>query len=237
VKKLAFCAAVAALILGSSPQIAALPPSDTMIHMEQAEGEADTPVLAPPETDESYPQSRKPFPQFTQGITAAWLTRIANQTGRSNFVFRDFLPGLYFDVQLHNLKYITPEVRVVVYYPLISTFNLMPQEPKTPLHLGVDFFTGIRFEMELNRFFHVNAGPGLHLLFLNADRWNYLNMGAAVCAGIEFLLNSQWSLLLDGFASLDNGNLGANRSMEPFDIAYQYQIDFGFRYSKKKNDS
>ena len=237
-KKLAFYAAVTALTLGLSPQIAAFPLSDAVIPTEQAESEAGTPVPAPSETDNLNPQGGdgKLFPQFSQGVTAAWLTRIVNQAGRSNFVFRDFLPGLYFSAELHNVKYVTPAVRIAAYYPLISTFNLMPQESKTPLHFGADFFAGLRFEWEMNRFIRVNCGPGLHLFFLSSDRWNYLDMGAAVFAGIEFLLNSRWSLLAGGFASLDNGNLGTNRRMEPFDIAYQYQIDFGFRYSTRRSD-
>ena len=227
-----------ALTLVFSPEIAAVSLSDTIIYTEASEGEADMSVLVPPETDDLHLQSGngKLFLQFTQGITAAWLTRIVNQTGRSNFVFRDFLPGLYFAAELHNLKYVTPAVRVAAYYPLISTFNLMPQESKTPLHIGADLFAGLRFEKEMNQFIRVNGGPGLHLFFLNSDRWNFLNMGAAVFAGIEYLLNSRWSLLADGFASLDNGNLGANRRMEPFDIVYQYQVDFGFRYSTRRSD-
>ena len=31
------------------------------------------------------------FLLFDQGVTAAWNTRIVKQTGRSNFVFEDFL--------------------------------------------------------------------------------------------------------------------------------------------------
>jgi len=211
VKKLAFCAAITVLTLVLSPQIAAAED----LHSENGDG--------------------KIFLQFNQGVTAAWLTRIINQSGRSNFVFRDFLSGLYFDAELHNVKYITPAARAALYYPLVSTFNYVPQKPTTPLHFGADLFLGLRFEKEVHRLIRLNACPGLHLFFLNADRWNYLNMGVGVFAGMEFMLNPQWSLLVDGFASLDNGNLGTNRRMEPFDIVYQYRVDFGFRYSKRRS--
>ena len=224
-KKTALYAAVAVLTLIFPFKIVAIPAV-----IAQAESRAETGDF------NSQGSNEKLYLQFTQGVTAAWLTRIINQTGRSNFVFRDFLPGLYFGTELHNLKYITPAVRLAAYYPLTSTFNLMPQKPKTPLHFGVDFLAGLRFEWEINRFFRINGGPGLHLFFLNSDRWNYFNLGGAVFAGIEFLLNSRWSLLVHGFASLDNGNLGTNRRMEPFDIAYQYQVDFGFRYTKGRPD-
>jgi len=82
----------------------------------------------------------------------------------------------------------------------------------------------------------INAGPALHMFFLNADRWNYFNLGAAAVVGIEAPLASRWTLLVDGYASIDNGNLGTNRQMEPFDIVWQYQVDIGFRYSKKKRN-
>jgi len=237
-KKFAFYAVAVALILCLSPKIAAQAPLDAMNQMEQAEAEADTPDLEPPKTPELSPKSGggKVVPLFSQGLSATWLIKIINQTDRSNFVFRDFLPGLYFEAELHILKYLTPALRAAVYYPLLSSFNLMPQKPKNPLHVGADFFAGFLFEKELFRFMIINGGAGLHLLFLNSDRWNYLGMGAAVFAGLEFLLNSRWSLLVEGFASLDNGNLGENRAMEPIDIAYQYQVDLGFRYTKKREE-
>jgi len=79
----------------------------------------------------------------------------------------------------------------------------------------------------------LNAGPAAHLFFLNSERWNYFDLGAAAFVGMELPITQRWTLICNGFASLDNGNLGDNRNMEPFDIAYQYQIDIGVRYSKK----
>jgi len=175
------------------------------------------------------------FPTFSYGAAAAWLTRIINQTERSNFVFRDFLPGLYFCAEMRNLPYIVPSLRLAAYYPLISTFNHVPQPSNTPLHYALDLFACARMEMEW-KIITVSAGPGLHMFFLNSDRWNYLNLGLGAAAGIEIAINPKWSLLFDGFASLDNGNLGGNKQMEPFDITWQYQLGFGMRYSKVKNN-
>jgi len=177
------------------------------------------------------------YPTFSYGTTTSWLTRIINQTGRSNFVLRDFLPGLYFCAEMRDMPYIIiPSVRLAAYYPLISTFNHVPQKPNTPLHFAVDFFAGARFETGWN-FISVNVGPGLHMLFLSSDRWNYFNLGLAAVAGIELALNSKWSLLLDGFASIDNGNLGGNKQMEPFDTVWQYQLAIGVRYNKVKQNN
>jgi hypothetical protein len=220
-----FLAVFAALSLGLSPKAAA------------QENEAATPelALAPEDAGEIglLDSDRRIFVQFAQGAAASWLTRIVDQKKeeRSNFVFRDFLPGLYFGMELRNIEYIIPTVRIAAYYPLISTFNRVLQKPDMPLHYGVDFFSGIGFEMKLWKFL-VSAGPGLHLFFLNSDRWNYLDLGAAAFVGIELPLNPRWSLLAKGYASLDSGNLWANRLMEPFDITYQYQVDFGFRYKR-----
>jgi len=177
----------------------------------------------------------KVFPTFCYGAAASWLVRIIEQPERSNFVFRDFMAGLYFTTELQNVPYITPEIRLTAYYPAVSSFNYMPQPAKIPLHYGIDLFAGARFEFGWS-FFKLNAGLGLHMLFLNSDRWNYLNLGAAGVIGVEFALTPKWSLLINGFASFDNGNLGANRDMEPFDFAYQYQTSIGVRYSKKKNN-
>jgi hypothetical protein len=112
----------------------------------------------------------------------------------------------------------------------------MPQKPVTPLHFAVDMAIGARFEPFNMKYVRINAGPALHMFFLNADRWNYFNLGAAAVLGIELPLVSRWTLLIDGYASIDNGNLGTNRQMEPFDIVWQYQINLGFRYSKKKEN-
>jgi hypothetical protein len=170
---------------------------------------------------------------FNEGAAVSWLTRIIYQSDRSNFVFEDFMIGLYFRTELENIKYFTPMARIAVFYPVISTFNKVPQLSNTPLHIGIDFTAGVKFELFDFDYVRLNAGPSLHLLFLTADRWNYFNLGGALFVGVELPLTKSWTLLCNGYASLDNGNLGTNSLMEPFDIAFQYQIDIGVRYSKK----
>jgi hypothetical protein len=222
VKTIAFFAALTVFTLG----LCALYADETEI--------SDT----PPSPPSDQKKTDKIFFTINQGATASWLTRVINQTERSNFVFRDFLPGLYFGAELRNVPYIVPMMRLAAYYPLTATFNLMPQKPVTPLHFAADMVIGLRFEPFNMEYLRINAGPGLHMFFLNADRWNYFNLGAAAVAGIEFPLASRWTLLFDGYASIDNGNLGTNRQMEPFDVVWQYQVNVGFRYSRKKvNDT
>jgi hypothetical protein len=174
---------------------------------------------------------------LSEGLTASWLTRIIKQAERGNFVFKDFLPGLYFGVQTANFKPLNPLIRLAVFYPLSSSFNKIPQPPKSPLHFGIDFLGGADFGIFTLNYFRLNLAPALHLFFLNSDRWNYLNLGIAAQARVELPLSEGWTILLNGMASLDNGNLGGNRLMEPFDVVYQYQVDLGVRYSKKVSNA
>jgi len=174
---------------------------------------------------------------FSEGTAFSWLTRIIKQSGRSNFVFKDFMLGLYSRVDMHTEKNITPMARLAVFYPLEATFNKYPQKPKSPLHIGMDMNLGVNFNIFEFPYFRLNAGPAFHMFFLNSDRWNYFELGMAAFTGMELPISERWTLICGLFASLDNGNLGANRNIEPFDIVYQYQVDIGVRYSKKlKNE-
>jgi len=188
---------------------------------------------APEAVSTSETKGGRPYILFSEGAACSWLTRIIKQTGRSNFVFEDFLPGLYYRMDLHTNKNITPMLRITALYPLNSTFNQIPQKPKNPLHYSADMNLGVIINILDFKYYRLNAGPAVHLLFLNSDRWNYLNMGAAAFLGMELPVARRWTLIANGIASLDNGNLGGNRHMEPMDITYQYQVDFGVRYSKK----
>jgi hypothetical protein len=174
---------------------------------------------------------------FSEGPAISWLTRIIKQSGRSNFVFNDFLLGVYSRVDMHFEENITPMARLAVFYPLETSFNKYPQKPKSPLHIGMDMNLGVNFNILEFSYFRLNAGPAFHLFFLNSDRWNYFELGMAAFSGMELPISERWTLICGLFASLDNGNLGANRNIEPFDIVYQYQVDIGVRYSKNlKND-
>jgi len=177
--------------------------------------------------------STSSFLVFNEGAASSWLTRIVQKTERSNFVFEDFLVGMYCRIDLENNKDVTPMARVAVYYPMTQTFNRVPQYPKNPLHFSADLNIGAKYDLFNYDYFRMNLGLAVHLFFLNAERWNYLDLGAAAFLGMELPLTKNWSFLCGGFASLDNGNLGGNSRMEPFDIVYQYQIEIGVRYSKK----
>lgn len=176
---------------------------------------------------------------FDEGATVSWNTRIIKQTGRTNFVFKDFLVGLYFTTRTKNFSELLPfklpvEVfaRVSAYYPLSHTFNDYPQPPVNMLNFGVDFMMGPSFQISFWDWAFLNLGGGPHVLYQRADRWHYVHLGIGGMLDLEFPLARRWSLLLSGLASIDNANLGSNRHMEPYDLAWQYQVSFGVRYSR-----
>jgi hypothetical protein len=199
-----------------------------------AQEKDETPAVNAEAVNFAEDDGRQPlFLLFSEGPAFSWLTRIKKQSGRSNFVFNDFLLGLFFRMDMPLTEYFTPMVRLAALYPLISTFNQVPQKPNNPLHFGVDMNLGLSFKIFDFSYFRLNTGPALHMFFLNSERWNYFDLGAAAFLGMELPMSPGWTVVCNGFASLDNGNLGGNRDMEPFNITYQYQLDIGVRYSRK----
>lgn len=176
---------------------------------------------------------------FDEGAAASWNTRIIKQTGRTNFVFEDFLAGLYFATRTKNFSALLPfrlpvELfsRVAAYYPLSHTFNDYPQPPVNMLNFGVDLLVGPLFQISFWDWAHLNLGAGPHFLYQKADRWHYVHLGVGGMLELQLPLARRWSLLLGGVASIDNANLGSSRHMEPYDLAWQYQASLGVRYSK-----
>jgi hypothetical protein len=203
-----------------------------------APGEMEIPVVETAAENlqgpaEKSARGRPALLAFTEGLTASYLTRIIRQENRSNFVFEDYLAGLFFNVKTRPWSPVNIMARFSAYYPLLFYFNDIPQPSANPIHYGADLFLGPVFEPHIKNLIRFNLSPGLHIFFENTDRWNYLHLGAAALAGIELPLTTRWTIYLDGLASLDYGNLGNNRTMEPYDIVYQYQLGLGLRYSKK----
>ncbi len=175
----------------------------------------------------------KPSVVFNEGLASAWVTRIVYQEDRSNFVFKDFLAGAYFSLKTVNMQPLNSMVRLAVYYPFTSTFNDFPQQKVKVIQYGIDLFAGVDFELNMWEYVRFNISPGFHFLYQTADRWDYINLGAAALVGVELPVSRRWTILINGIASLDSGNFGNNKTVEPYDMVYQYQLDIGVRYSKK----
>jgi hypothetical protein len=205
----------------------------------------DQPVLTQPSSRSVQPQQEFQayrtgfFLLFDQGATAAWNTRIIKQTGRSNFVFEDFLAGLYVTTRTKNFSSLLPAIpfevlaRVAAYYPLSHTFNDYPQPPINMLNFGVDVFLAPVVQINFGDYAYLDLAAGPHFLYQKADRWHYVHLGIGGMLGVQMPLARRWTLLLNGMTSLDNANLGSNKKMEVYDLAWQYQASLGFRYSKR----
>lgn len=176
---------------------------------------------------------KKPFLVFNEGVTSAWVTRIQKQTGKSNYVLTDNLIGLYYGITTRNMMPVDSTVRLCAFYPLSQTFNKVPQVQKQVLRYAFDLSAGTVFQSNMWNYVRINFTPMLHAFYQLNDRFHYVDFGLRAELGTEFPLSKGWTILLDGNISLDYGNLGSNKNMEPYDIVYQYQLLLGVRYSKK----
>lgn len=173
---------------------------------------------------------------FSYGVTGAHVTRIQKQTGRSNFVFEHMLAGLYFAATTKNLGPFDTTAKLSVYYPLISTFNEVPQVSKQVILYGFDLTIAPMYQINLWNFMNLDLGLGLHALYQLTDAWHYVSVGIAPVAEFEFPITSRWTVLLDGTFSWDYGNFGSNSKMSPLDFTFEYQASLGARYSKKSEN-
>jgi|SRR5574344_1880798 hypothetical protein len=177
----------------------------------------------------------KPFIMFNEGITSTQITRIVYQTdyNRSNLVYQDYMVGVYCGFITKNMMPLNSTIRIAAYYPVYYTFNGMQQTAKQMFLYGIDLFAGPVFQSNMWQYVRINIAPGLHFLYEVTDNWAYINLGGGFLAGAELPLARHWTILVDGYFSLDYGNFGSNQKMMPCDIVWQYQLDVGFRFSIK----
>lgn len=174
----------------------------------------------------------KPFVVYNEGLATSWVTRVMKQSGRSNFVFSDFLAGAYFGITARNMEPMDLTVRLTAYYPLSSKFNGHPQVSSSPLHYALDLYVAPTLRLTMWNYVYINLSGGLHFFFQNSERWNYIDLGIGGLAGLELPLSRRWTILIDGIASYDYGNFGTNRNLEPYNHVWQYQLSLGVRYSR-----
>lgn len=190
-------------------------------------------VVLNPKT--GFPEiTEKPFLTFDYGPSVSWVTRVQKQTGRSNFALEHTMVGLYCTMRLENMMPVDSMLRVAAYYPMVSTFNKVPQTSKQTLLYAFDLFYGPVFEADMWKYVRIEFAPGFHFLYQLSDNWHYMSVGIAGMLGTEFPIAQRWTVTLNGLASFDYANLGTNAQMFPFDYSWQYQLSLGVRYSKKK---
>ena len=185
-------------------------------------------------------QGRKFSLLHNWGVAWGSITRIQKQSNRSNFVWNDQLVGAYYEMTTNNFltmgHYVNVDLfaRNAFFYPYSYTFNKIKQEMTQTLLYGFDFFTGVKFSMNIWDWVTLSAKPGAHLYYQLHDKWHYLHLGAGLGLEVEMPISSRWSFNIGGIWTWDNANLGSNQRMRPFDYAWEYQAQLGFRYSKKK---
>lgn len=179
----------------------------------------------------------KVFPVFSEGAACGFITRIVQQQDRSNFVFSDMLVGAYIQMTSRNMQPIDSFLRLTVYYPLSFTFNKVPYSAKNVIRYSADVFAGVQIPFSMWNVVNFQFSPGIHFNFQNADRFNYILLGAGAMLSMELPLARRWTFILDGTASYDYANLGTNGDIEPYDAAWMYQLSCGVRYSKKSTNS
>ena len=179
---------------------------------------------------------QKPFLFFNEGVSFAQITRIEKQENRSNFVRENYLIGAYLEMQTENMKPVNSLIRLSAYYPFYHTYNGMQQFPKQVILYAFDVFAGPSFQADMWHYVHLNFAGGLHYMYQLTDEYHMNYLGLGLSAGIGLPIAKRWTILLDGFISADYPNLGTNKNIQPFDISWQYHVDFGIRYSKKKQN-
>lgn len=173
------------------------------------------------------------------GISVANITRIQSQSGRSNFVWNDKLVGAYYELCTTDFLNMGRFIKVNLfarngfYYPYGYTFNKVPQVTTQTLLYNFDFFTGAKLSVSIKDWVLLSLKPGFHLSYQLHDKFHYVSIGAGFGAEVEVPISSRWSMNIGGIWTWDNANLGSNRRMRPFDYAWEYQAQIGFRYSKK----
>ena len=175
----------------------------------------------------------KPFIIFNEGVSWASVTRIQKQDSRSNFVFRDDMIGAFFGIQTKNMQPCNSIVRIAAYYPYHHTFNEVPQDSMQTILYGCDIFAAPLFETDMWKYVRIHFAPGIHFLYQLSDNWNYIDLGLGAQLGLELPVAWHWTILVNGFATADYGNLGSNKNMMPFDYCWEYQLELGLRYSRK----
>lgn len=173
------------------------------------------------------------FMVFDWGFMLGRVTKIQEQTGKSNFVWKDSLMGGFITANFFELFPVESSLRLQIFYPFLNQFNGMKQFSKQTVVYGVDLFMGPNFEKIFMPNFSVKFTPGIHYMYHISDEYHWHYAGAGLVLGARYKLGKPFSIMLDGSFTFDNANLGTNKKIRPIDWCWSWQASLGFRYSKK----
>ena len=174
----------------------------------------------------------KPYVMFNEGLSFAMVNRVEKLEDRSNFVREDYMLGIFGQMQTVNMKPMDSILSLSLYYPVYHTFNGMKQESKQFLLYAIDLYYGLLINMDMWKYVNIKMSGGLHYMYNLTDEYHMHYVGPAILLGLELPLAKNWSIIVNGFASLDYPNLGTNYKIQPFDFSWQYHMNTGFRFTR-----
>ena len=202
------------------------------------------PLSAKKAKKEKVYDSEKFYLEFSEGAALANVTRIQKESGTNNYVWQDSMVGAFFNVQTRNVFYKIPKLnwlnfyaRVEVFYPYFHTFNEMQVYAKQTILYAFDGCLGVPIRIEALKAVKFTITPCLHYMYQLSDEYhlNYIGPGLNLDIGVP--LSPRWTVIAGGGFSYNNANLGTNRLIQPFDLSWQWQVNFGVRYSKHYQNS
>lgn len=167
------------------------------------------------------------------GLSYAQVTRIQNNTTRSNFVWQDTMIGAFYSIQTANLP-VNFVAKVDVFYPIAISFNSVPQVSKQVLVYAFDFNAGPIWTFPIGKIAKLNLAPVIDFRYQLDDNFHHFDLGAGFIAGFDFPISHFFTISLNGGFAYDFGNLGTNANVRNYNQVWSYNAQLGFRISKKK---
>lgn len=177
-----------------------------------------------------------PYIVFDEGLSFAAVTRLEKKSGRSNFVWTDYMIGAYFAIQSVNIKPVDSIIKISAYYPFAHDFNDVEQLAKQTVLYAFDLFAGPVFEASMWEYVRLRYSVGLHYMYQLSDEYHYHYLGLGLLAGLDLPVAHRWNIIVNGGFDLDYPNIGTNKDVQPYDYSWQYHLDVGVRYSRKKTN-
>lgn len=173
-----------------------------------------------------------PYAMHNWGFSWQRVTRIQQNTTRSNFVWEDDMIGIFYACQTGNLP-INWLAKLSILYPYHSQFNLMEQKSKQVILYAFDLHAGPIWSMDVFEAFKLDFSPAFHYRYQLSDKFHHNDLGLGVMVTMELPITRIFSVLLNGEFTYDFFNLGTNARMQKYDNIFSYNVDLGFRISKR----
>nr|WP_318680808.1 hypothetical protein [uncultured Treponema sp.] len=173
-----------------------------------------------------------PYVLHNGGFSWATVTRIQRKKECSNFVWQDDMLGAFYSVQTGNLP-VNFMGKFGVYYPYHYEFRKVQQKPLQVILYSFDLSAGPYWTIPLWEIANLNLAPMIHCRYQLTDEYHHVDLGVGAFVGLEFPIAKKWTVVLNGEVTYDNGNLGSNGKMFPYDHVFSYSADIGFRFDSK----